>query len=154
MLKQVQNAKVSDMPMMLAVLQAMYERFKENIVSATKLEEKTKAHYVQNMADYKKKQEERKGKKDEALDRMAEYWEKSRKLSHQHYHSMLKVAHAGMARLQMAIDMMSKAVAGKSLDKKELDSLKAVTPTPTVVFMQVRTDLLHYCEDALVEINS
>jgi hypothetical protein len=85
---------------------------------------------------------------------MAEYWEKSRKLSHAHYHSMLKVAHAGMARLQMAIDMMSKAVEGKKLDKNELAHLKAVTPAPTVVLLQVRTDLLKYCEDALAELKS
>merc|ERR1719426_234630 len=131
----------------------MYERFKENIVSATKLEEKTKSHYVQNM-DYKKKLEERKGKKDEALDRMKDYWEKSRKLSHQHYHSMLKVAHAGMARLKMAIDMMEKAIAGKQLEKGELESLKAATPAPIVVFQQVRVTLLQFCKSAIADLEA
>jgi len=85
---------------------------------------------------------------------MAVYWEKSRKLSHAHYHSMLKVAHAGMARLQMAIDMMTKAVNGEKLDKKELDHLRAVTPAPTVVFMQVRTQLLKFCGEALTELKN
>jgi hypothetical protein len=150
LLKQAKSVDVKDMPMMLAVLEAMYGRFKDNIKNANELEAKTKKHYEENMAAYKIRKA--KNKDDKAMDRMAEYWEKSRKLSHQHYHSMLKVAHAGMARLQMAIDMMGKAVAGKSLDKKELDSLKAVTPTPTVVLLQVRTDLLKYCHEALVEI--
>jgi hypothetical protein len=150
LLAKAKSVDTKDMPMMLAVLEAMYGRFKENIKSANALEAKTKKHYEENMASYKLRKE--KNKDDKAMDRMAEYWEKSRKLSHQHYHAMLKVAHAGMARLQMAIDMMGKAVEGKSLDKKELDNLKAVTPAPTVVFLQVREDLLKYCHEALVEL--
>ena len=65
-----------------------------------------------------------------------------------------QVAHAGMARLQMAIDMMTKAVNGEKLDKKELDHLRAVTPAPTVVFMQVRTQLLKFCGEALTELKN
>jgi len=154
LLKQAKNVKVSDMPMMLTILEAMYDRFKQNIVSANKLEAKTKKHYEENMAEYAKKEKERKGKKDEAMERMHTYWEKSRKLSHQHYRSMLKVAHAGMARLQMAIDMMSKAVKGDKLDKKELDALKAATPPPNVVFAQVRTSLLEFCKGAIADLEA
>jgi hypothetical protein len=152
LLKKANSVDVKDMPMMLTILEAMYGRFKDNIKNANELEAKTKKHYEENMAKYK--QRKAANKDDTALDRMEEYWVKSRKLSHAHYHSMLKVAHAGMARLQMAIDMMSKAVNGQKLDKKELEHLKAVTPAPTVVLLQVRTDLLNFCEDALVELNS
>jgi hypothetical protein len=152
LLKKANSVDVKDMPMMLTILEAMYGRFKDNIKNANELEAKTKKHYEENMAKYR--QRKAANKDDHALDRMEEYWEKSRKLSHAHYHSMLKVAHAGMARLQMAIDMMTKAVEGKKLDKKEFEHLKAVTPAPTVVLLQVRRDLLKYCKDALVELKS
>jgi len=152
LLKKANSVDVKDMPMMLTILEAMYSRFKENIKNANELEAKTKKHYEENMAKYRARKAA--NKDDTALDRMEQYWEKSRKLSHAHYHSMLKVAHAGMARLQMAIDMMTKAVNGQKLDKKELEHLKAVTPAPTVVLLQVRTDLLKFCEDALIEIKS
>jgi hypothetical protein len=152
LLKKAKSVDVKDMPMMLTILEAMYGRFKDNIKNANELEAKTKKHYEENMAKYK--QRKAANKDDHALDRMEEYWVKSRKLSHAHYHSMLKVAHAGMARLQMAIDMMTKAVNGQKLDKKELEHLKSVTPAPTVVLMQVRTTLLNYCKEALVEIKS
>merc|ERR1719428_447586 len=152
LLKKANSVDVKDMPMMLTILEAMYGRFKDNIKNANELEAKTKKHYEENMAKYK--QRKAANKDETALDRMAVYWEKSRKLSHAHYHSMLKVAHAGMARLQMAIDMMTKAVNGQKLDKKELDHLKAVTPAPTVVFMQVRAQLLKFCGEALAELKS
>jgi len=152
LLKKAKSVDVKDMPMMLTILEAMYGRFKDNIKNANELEAKTKKHYEENMAKYKQRKAAHKD--DHALDRMAEYWEKSRKLSHAHYHSMLKVAHAGMARLQMAIDMMTKAVNGQKLDKKELEHLKSVTPAPTVVLLQVRTDLLKFCKDALVELKA
>jgi len=113
---------------------------------------KEQRNYEEDMAKYRARKAA--NKDDTALDRMAVYWEKSRKLSHAHYHSMLKVAHAGMARLQMAIDMMTKAVNGEKLDKKELDHLRAVTPAPTVVFMQVRTQLLKFCGEALTELKN
>jgi hypothetical protein len=152
LLKNAKSVDVKDMPMMLTILEAMYGRFKDNIKNANELEAKTKKHYEENMAKYQ--QRKAANKDDHALDRMDEYWVKSRKLSHAHYHSMLKVAHAGMARLQMAIDMMTKAVNGQKLDKKELEHLRSVTPAPTVVLMQVRTTLLKYCHEALVEIKS
>jgi hypothetical protein len=152
LLKKAKSVDVKDMPMMLTILEAMYGRFKDNIKNANMLEAKTKKHYEEDMAKYK--QRKAANKDDTALDRMAVYWEKSRKLSHAHYHSMLKVAHAGMARLQMAIDMMTKAVNGEKLDKKELDHLRAVTPAPTVVFMQVRTQLLKFCGEALTELKN
>ena len=67
---------------------------------------------------------------------------------------MLKVAHAGMARLQMAIDMMSRAVEGKQLDPSELKALKgSLPPTPTVVFTQVKQDLLKFCRTSLLELS-
>jgi len=150
LLAKAKSVDVKDMPMMLTILEAMYGRFKDNIKNANELEAKTKKHYEENMAKYKARKAA--NKDDTALDRMEEYWVKSRKLSHAHYHSMLKVAHAGMARLQMAIDMMSKAVNGQKLDKKEFEHLKAVTPAPTVVLLQVRTDLLQYCKEALAEL--
>jgi hypothetical protein len=152
LLKKAKSVDVKDMPMMLTILEAMYGRFKDNIHNANELEAKTKKHYEENMAKYNARKAA--NKDDHALDRMEEYWVKSRKLSHAHYHSMLKVAHAGMARLQMAIDMMTKAVNGQKLDKKELEHLRAVTPAPTVVLMQVRTDLLNYCKDALTELST
>jgi len=152
LLKKAKSVDVKDMPMMLTILEAMYGRFKDNIKNANELEAKTKKHYEEDMAKYRARKAA--NKDDTALDRMAVYWEKSRKLSHAHYHSMLKVAHAGMARLQMAIDMMTKAVNGEKLDKKELDHLRAVTPAPTVVFMQVRTQLLKFCGEALTELKN
>jgi len=152
LLKKAKDVNVNDMPMMLTILEAMYGRFKDNIKNANELEAKTKKHYEEDMAKYRARKAA--NKDDTALDRMAVYWEKSRKLSHAHYHSMLKVAHAGMARLQMAIDMMTKAVNGEKLDKKELDHLRAVTPAPTVVFMQVRTQLLKFCGEALTELKN
>merc|ERR1719321_1716094 len=49
---------------------------------------------------------------------------------------------------------MEKAIAGKALDKKELDSLKAATPAPIVVFSQVRVSLLQFCKSAIKDLEA
>jgi len=56
LLKNTKNLDVKDMPMMLGLLKAMYDRFKHNIGEANKLEVKTKASYEKNMLEYHEKE--------------------------------------------------------------------------------------------------
>jgi len=153
MLKQAASAPVESMPVMLGLLKAMYGRFKDNIGSANKLEEKSKKLYEKNMAEWASKSDSYHN--DTAMKRIHEYWIKSRDLSHAHYHSMLKLAHAGMQRLKMTMDMMEKAIAGKKPNQHELQTLKnSLPPTPDVVFLAVKTELLTFCHTALLEIET
>merc|ERR1719387_2310316 len=138
--------------MMLTLLKAMYERFRDNIVEANRLEKKREKTYAENLKKWQASID--KGQNRSSLQFMKNYWDKSHKLGKEHYHAMLKVAHAGMQRLQMAIDMMGKAVAGKKLDGDELKALKSsLPPTPTVVFTQVKKQLLEFCRTSLLELS-
>jgi hypothetical protein len=149
MILKVKNVPVSQMPMLLGFMKDMYDRFKHNIARANKLEEKSKATYKKNLAEKAKWSES--FLKDKAMMNLAKHWDKARELSHRHYHNMLKLSHAGMARLKVAIDMMEQAIAGKKLSKEQMSTLKEMAPE--VVFLQLQ-DIVTFCGKALRELRA
>jgi len=147
MILKVKNVPVSQMPLLLGFMKDMYDRFKHNIARANKLEEKSKATYKKNLAEKAKWSES--FLKDKAMMNLAKHWDKARELSHRHYHNMLKLSHAGMARLKVAIDMMEQAIAGKKLSKEQMTTLKEMAPE--VVFLQLQ-GIVTFCGKALREL--
>ena len=145
LLKSTKNVPKEQLPLMLGLLSDMYDRFKQNIARSNELEQKSKKQFDDNMTRYKTWPES--WKKDKAMNRMYEHWQLSRKLSHRHYHTMLKVAHAGMTRIKAAMDMMEKAIKGDALSPDQLASLKA--QEPEVVLLGL-ADLIHRAQSAMV----
>lgn len=141
---------VNQMPLLLGLMKDMYDRFKKNIARANALESKSKNTYKKNLAEKAKWPES--FLKDKAMLNLAHHWDKQRELSHRHYHNMLKLSHAGMARLQVAMDMMEQAIAGKALSPKQMETLKTIAPSGGVVFIQ--EDLLKFCSETLSSLNS
>eukprot|EP00397_Hematodinium_sp_SG-2012_P025888 GEMP01027083.1.p1 GENE.GEMP01027083.1~~GEMP01027083.1.p1 ORF type:complete len:240 (+),score=46.89 GEMP01027083.1:108-827(+) len=149
MLEKAKNVPVAQMPLLLGFLKEMYDRFKHNIAKANEMEAKSKTQYKRNMTD--KAKWPKRYFKDKAMMNLASHWEKQRELSHRHYHNMLKLSHAGMARLKVAIDMMEKAIAGKALGQKEMQTLKEMAPE--VVLTQLSSIVQFSC-DALAQFRS
>lgn len=149
MILKVKNVPVSQMPLLLGFMKDMYDRFKKNISRAYKLEEKSKESYKKNLAE--KAKWSKSFLKDEGMMNLAKHWDKARELSHRHYHNMLKLSHAGMARLKVAIDMMEQAIAGKKLSKEQMSTLKEMAPE--VVFLQLQ-DIFTFCGTALKELRT
>jgi len=149
MILKVKNVPVSQMPLLLGFMKDMYDRFKKNIARAYKLEEKSKESYKKNLAE--KAKWSKSFLKDEGMMNLAKHWDKARELSHRHYHNMLKLSHAGMARLKVAIDMMEQAIAGKKLSKEQMSTLKEMAPE--VVFLQLQ-DIFTFCGTALKELRT
>merc|ERR550537_641174 len=93
LLDDAKHLDVKDMPMMLTLLRAMYNRFKDNIVEANRLEKTRESQYAKNTAEYDA--EMKAGHNRTNLQFMHQYWEKSHALGHDQYRASLKIAHAG-----------------------------------------------------------
>merc|ERR1719353_873598 len=75
-------------------------------------------------------------KVDDTYDRIEAYWKKQRANAHRQYHNLLKLTHAGMAKFDGLMKMGKDAEAGKPLNKKALQEIKA--GVPNVVFTQLQ----------------
>lgn len=148
-IKNVKATPVEQMPMLLALMKDMYNRFKKNIARANELEQKSKDTYKKNLEE--KAKWPKSYLQDKAMMNLANHWDKARELSHRHYHNMLKLSHAGMARLKTTMDMMEKAIAGKKLNEAEMQKLKEMAPE--VVFVQIQ-DLAKFCGESLVQLQA
>jgi hypothetical protein len=109
----------------------MYGRFKDDIVSAGRLEENSKKFF--------------KGKTG-SNSTLTRAFGASRSASHEHYRAMLKMSHAGMDRLKSAMDLVTDKLAGKALDPQVLKALKS--SMPPVALAAVKADLRRFCREA------
>jgi len=153
-LKRVKDVKPQDMPLMLGLMNEMYDRFKKDIASANKMEKESKVNYKKRMEEWETKPEAM--RKDPAMVRIHDYWGKLRGIQHNHWHAMLKVSHAGMARLQQAIKMMNKAVNKEPLtaeESKELGVMASDVP-PEIVFLAVSSQVTTWCHESLQQLES
>jgi len=132
MLASGQALSKAQMPMMLGFLSDMYERMKVNIRSANLSEKKSKESYEKHMDEVKNWPKS--FKKDKAMMRMAEYWSTSRNLSKKHYRSMLKMTHAGMARIKQTMDMLDRAIKGEDLTRSQKRELNVA---PEIVLLGI-----------------
>jgi hypothetical protein len=112
-----------------SLLKTMYTKFKDDIVNAKKVEDRSKKFFSRA--------------KTETNATIAQAFDASRAASHEHYRSMLKTAHAGMDRLKAALDLVGDKLAGKPLDVSELKQLKASMPNAP---MSLLADAVEHAE--------
>ncbi|CEL92299.1 unnamed protein product [Vitrella brassicaformis CCMP3155] len=118
----------AQIPIFISFLRDFLLRFKKHIGDANRMEHSSKAFYDSTMARAKSGKEP---------DEMVKYAKRLRNSQHKHYHSMLKLAHAGMKRIQAAIDILEKAQKG-TLPGNWKDSLKELG----VILASTRAQLL------------
>jgi hypothetical protein len=125
---------------MVGMLGDMYGKMKERIAKANAAEKSQKAEFDERIKDLdaKKKALADKGiKTDDTYDRIEAYWKKQRANAHRQYHNLLKLTHAGMAKFDGLMKMGKDAEAGKPLDAKKLQEVKA--GVPNVVFTELQS---------------
>jgi hypothetical protein len=136
-----------------SLLKTMYSRFKADIVSASRLEEKSKKFFRgKTTADGKNGQTEA----------TAKAYGATRSASHEHYRALLKTAHAGMDRLLTAMGLVDSALAGNRVPESQIKALKSSMPATSgsankqgvVSVKGIKADLLQYCREAAIAIAS
>jgi len=159
----------AQLPVMYAMLNGMYDHFKERIGEANKHEAKSKKMFEQRKADFdaKMKAMEEKAAKDKrpvqpgeeppyaglkaTEERIFKYWTRQRELQHRQYHTMLKIAHGGMMRMKDAMKMYETAMAGGKPKQQDLQKLQQMVPD--VVLTQVKVQVAKFCQDSLAMLN-
>merc|ERR1719460_3155242 len=130
-----------------SLLKTMYSRFKADIVSASRLEEKSKKFF--------------RGKTS-GESATAKAYGATRSASHEHYRALLKTAHAGMDRLLTAMGLVDSALAGNHVPESQIKALKSTMPATSgsateqgvVSVKGIKADLLQYCREAEIAIAS
>jgi hypothetical protein len=128
-----------------SLLKTMYSRFKADIVSASRLEDKSKKFF------HGKTTGESATEKAYAATRSA---------SHEHYRALLKTAHAGMDRLLTAMGLVDNALAGNKVPEAQIKALKKSMPATSgsvdkhgvASVKGIKADLLQYCREAEIAI--
>lgn len=138
-LEAAKSMGAAQMPAMLGLMKGMYATWKDKISAANKKEEQQKKKLEVEIArlEEKKRNNRNDANATKWYDSMERYWKKQRALSHQQYHTSLKMMHAGMEKMKTMIGVMGDAVAGKKPTKKELASV-GVTVQPEVVLLLQR----------------
>jgi hypothetical protein len=124
-----------------SLLKTMYSRFKADIVSASRLEDKSKKFF--------------RGKTS-GESATAKAYAGTRSASHEHYRALLKTAHAGMDRLLTAMGLVDSALAGDKVPESQIKALKSSMPKTSgsaskdghVSVKGLKADLLQYCREA------
>jgi hypothetical protein len=130
-----------------SLLKTMYSRFKADIVSASRLEEKSKKFF--------------RGKTS-GESTTAKAYGATRSASHEHYRALLKTAHAGMDRLLTAMGLVDSALAGNHVPESQIKALKSSMPATSgsaskegvASVKGIKADLLQYCREAEIAIAS
>merc|ERR1719201_1733429 len=128
-----------------SLLKTMYSRFKADIVSASRLEEKSKKFF--------------RGKTT-GESATAKAYAATHSASHEHYRALLKTAHAGMDRLLTAMGLVDSALDGNHVPESQIKALKSSMPATSgsatkqavVSVKGIKADLLQYCREAEIAI--
>jgi hypothetical protein len=128
-----------------SLLKTMYSRFKADIVSASRLEEKSKKFFHG---------------KTSGETATAKAYAGTRSASHEHYRALLKTAHAGMDRLLTAMGLVDSALEGNKVPESQIKALKSSMPATSssaskagaVAVKGIKADLLQYCREAEIAI--
>eukprot|EP00386_Alphamonas_edax_P004499 GDKI01014199.1.p1 GENE.GDKI01014199.1~~GDKI01014199.1.p1 ORF type:complete len:303 (-),score=84.77 GDKI01014199.1:23-856(-) len=105
-LDDIKHMRKEQIPLFLDFLKSFVERFKKHIGDANRMEQRSIEFYKEVME---------KEKKHEEPEVVVKYAKRMRAAQHKHYHSMLKLAHAGLQRIQMAIKALETVMDGKDL---------------------------------------
>jgi hypothetical protein len=128
-----------------SLLKTMYQRFKADIVSASRLEDKSKKFFHG---------------KTSGESATAKAFGATRAASHEHYRALLKTAHAGMDRLLTAMGLVDSALEGNKVPESQIKALKSSMPATSgsvskqgvVSVKGIKADLLQYCREAEIAI--
>lgn len=151
-LDQMGNAKL---PAMLGLVTEMYGGWKEKIGVANKREKEEKTEFDATIKDLelkKKKSATGDAKFDanstKTYDKIEKYWRLQRNIAHRQYHTMLKLAHAGMAKFKTVMNAMQAAVDSKKPDPATLKKVQAME-MPEVVLLQTVESLTHWAHNTI-----
>merc|ERR1719311_673985 len=125
------------MPAMLGLLKGMYSSWKDKIGTANKREkeEKKKLKYKGDANATK------------TYDNIEKYWKRQRDIAHRQYHTVLKLAHAGMEKFKTVMGAMQAAVDGKKPNAETMKKVESME-MPDVVFLQTLDSLQHFVHHA------
>merc|ERR1719420_450766 len=138
------------MPSMLGLLTEMYGSWKEKIGTANKQEKKQKQEFDAKIQDLEMKRNSNKNDANwtKTYDRIEKYWKLQRSISHRQYHTVLKLAHAGMDKFKTVMHAMQAAVESKKPDAATMRKMQAME-MPEVVLLQEVESLRHWTRDSL-----
>merc|ERR1719482_2716001 len=128
----------AEMPAMLGLLKEMYGGWKEKIGIANKREKEQKKDFDATIRDLETKKNTNKADANwtQTYDKIEKYWSLQRKIAHRQYHTVLKLAHAGMAKFKTVMTAMQAAIDSKKPDPATLKKVKAME-MPEVVLLQM-----------------
>jgi len=151
-LNQIGSAKL---PAMLGLLTEMYGGWKEKIGVANKREKQEKTEFDATIRDLelkKKKSQTGDAKFDanstKTYDKIEKYWRMQRNIAHRQYHTVLKLAHAGMAKFKTVMNAMQGAIDSKKPDAATQKKIQAME-MPEVVLLQTVESLTHWAHNTI-----
>merc|ERR1719420_2137631 len=123
----------------------MYGSWKDKIGDANRREKEEKKAFDSNMRDLETKKAKN---KDDAgwvktFDRVERYRKLQRSIAHRQYHTVLKIAHAGMAKFRTVMGAMESAIDEGKPSKEQLKKLQSME-VPEVVLLQSCEELSHW----------
>lgn len=161
MLKKIKGSDKVQLMLMKGMLQGMYDKFKSDIGRANKQEVGNKGKIEKYITEVEQRIAKRKAKlakvhsnmTDDSSTRILNYWKKVRVMHKRHYHSMLRLSHAGMARIKKTLDAIDAALAG-TLSQKSFDALRRMVPSATPDVVLVQEVVAHAIVDISKDIHS
>lgn len=174
------TASGAELVSMLAMLEGLYNRSKEQISSMGVREKKSNDDFKDREARHNEQMtainasfengtlsEESHTKKLQSENQMWAYWQKVRALEHRQYLTSLSIKHSMMNKMKVMIDLYKKVIDGSVDDaeiKKEIAKVSGKSVNNFVVLLQDvdtlrhRKTLLkaitHFCEDVLAEMDA
>ncbi|CAD7950026.1 unnamed protein product [Amoebophrya sp. A25] len=124
----VLNSVMSGPAIMVPMLQGMYEKFKGDIKRANAQEKRAADRVQKQEAEYVEFQKEGKTFLLAQKQKVIDYYKRQKEIQHNHYRTLLKMAHNMMGRIKKVKNMCADAAAGKKLSQKELQELNLIAP--------------------------
>jgi hypothetical protein len=142
----------ASLPAMLGLVSEVYDGWKEKIGSANKHEKEQKKEFDATLQELEMKKNDNAHKGDanwtETYDKIEKYWSLQRKIAHRQYHTVLKIAHAGMDKFKTVMHAMQSAIDSKKPDPKTMKKLQSME-MPEVVLLQKVESLTRWSHDAI-----
>eukprot|EP00746_Dinoflagellata_sp_MGD_P002193 gnl/MRDRNA2_/MRDRNA2_104238_c0_seq1.p1 gnl/MRDRNA2_/MRDRNA2_104238_c0~~gnl/MRDRNA2_/MRDRNA2_104238_c0_seq1.p1 ORF type:complete len:276 (-),score=61.46 gnl/MRDRNA2_/MRDRNA2_104238_c0_seq1:74-901(-) len=145
----------AQLPAMLGLLTEMYSGWKEKIGVANKREKEEKTEFDTTIRDLELKKKRSKtgdakfdANSTKTYDKIEKYWRLQRKIAHRQYHTVLKLAHAGMAKFKTVMNAMHGAIDSKKPDRATLKKIQSMEE-PEVVLLQMVESLTHWAHHTI-----
>jgi len=142
----------AQLPAMLGLLTEMYGGWKEKIGVANKREKQQKKDYDATVADMEmKKKANSDADSVKTYDKIEKYWTLQRKIAHHQYHTVLKIAHAGMEKFKNVMHAVQAAMDSKKPDPATAKKIQAMEE-PEVCLLQKVESLRHWAHDTITQL--